>query len=172
MESLIEELMETERLSSRHRKLNKTRQNIVKVISDTVHTWFDSAGVTTRLPETEVMLDVDTARIKLLLKNLLDNAIRHTPDGARAPEIQLIIDKQQALITISDHGKGIQARHLPHLTEPFYRVDPSRQRETGGYGLGLYLCRMIAEAHDGQFEIESAAGEGTRVMVKLPLRPL
>ena len=172
MESLIEELMETERLSSRHRKLNKTRQNIVKVISDTVHTWFDSAGVTTHLPETEVMLDVDTARIKLLLKNLLDNAILHSPDGARAPEIQLIIDKQQALVTISDHGNGIQARHLPHLTEPFYRVDPSRQRETGGYGLGLYLCRMIAEAHDGQLEIESAVGEGTRVMVKLPLRPL
>jgi signal transduction histidine kinase len=115
------------------------------------------------------MLDVDTARIKLLLKNLLDNAIRHTPDGARAPEIQLMLDKQQALITVSDHGKGIQARHLLHLTEPFYRVDPSRQRETGGYGLGLYLCRMIAEAHDGQLEIESAVGEGTRVMVKLPL---
>jgi signal transduction histidine kinase len=169
MESLIEELMETERLSSRHRKLNKTRQNIVKLISDTVHTWFDSAGVITRLAETEAMLDVDTARIKLLLKNLLDNAIRHTPDGARAPEIQLMLDKQQALITVSDHGKGIQARHLPHLTEPFYRVDPSRQRETGGYGLGLYLCRMIAEAHDGQLEIESAVGEGTRVMVKLPL---
>ena len=172
MESLIEELMETERLSSRHRRLNKTRQNIVRLISDTVHTWFDSTGVTTRLPETAVMLDVDAARIKLLLKNLLENAIRHTPDGASAPEIQLIIDRQQALITISDHGNGIEARHLPHLTEPFYRVDPSRQRETGGYGLGLYLCRMIAEAHDGQLEIESAVGEGTRVKLKLPLRSL
>ena len=49
------------------------------------------------------------------------------------------------------------------------RADPSRQRETGGYGLGLYLCRIIAEAHDGQLEIESAAAEGTRVVVKLPL---
>jgi signal transduction histidine kinase len=169
MESLIEELMETERLSSRHRKLNKTRQKIVRLISDTVHTWFDSAGVTMRLPETEVMLDVDTARIKLLLKNLLDNAIRHTPDGASAPEIQLVIDTQQALITTSDHGKGIEAHHLPHLTEPFYRVDPSRQRETGGYGLGLYLCKMIVESHGGQLAINSVKGEGTRIMVKLPL---
>ncbi|MGB5584834.1 MAG: sensor histidine kinase [Gammaproteobacteria bacterium] len=67
------------------------------------------------------------------------------------------------------HGSGIEAQHLPHLTEPFYHVDPSRQRDTGGYGLGLYLCRMIAEAHGGQLEIESAVGEGTHVLIRLPV---
>jgi signal transduction histidine kinase len=169
MESLIEELMETERLSSRHTKLNKARHDIVELVNDIVRSYFDAAGITTHLPATAALLEVDAARIKLLLKNLLDNAVRHTPDGARAPEIRLGVDNQQALITVTDHGKGIEAQHLPHLTEPFYRVDPSRQRETGGYGLGLYLCRMIAEAHDGQLEIESVAGEGTHVTVKLPL---
>jgi len=54
------------------------------------------------------------------------------------------------------------------LMEPFYRVDPSRRRETGGYGLGLYLCRMIAEAHRGKLEIESQKGQGTTVKVTLP----
>lgn len=169
METLIEELIETERLSSRHRKLNKTRIDVAGLIREAVPAWFDTAGVELHVPDKPVMLDVDAARIKLLLKNLLDNAVRHTPDGASAPEIELRTDTQQAIITIIDHGEGIEEQHLPHLTEPFYRVDPARQRETGGYGLGLYLCRMIAEAHDGRLDIESAPGEGTRVSVSLPV---
>ncbi|UCB55004.1 MAG: HAMP domain-containing histidine kinase [Thiotrichales bacterium] len=169
MEALIEELIETERLSDRHRKLNRVRSNIVDVINDTVQTWFDSAGITMRLHETEVMIDIDVARIKLLLKNLLDNAIRHTPEAGLPPVVDLRVGWQEVIITISDHGRGIDEQHLPHLTEPFYRADSSRQRETGGYGLGLYLCKMIAEAHDGGLEIDSLKGEGTRVIVKLPL---
>jgi signal transduction histidine kinase len=169
MESLIEELMETERLSSRHRKLNKAQVDIVELVNEVVAANFDDTGITTDLPETSVKLDVDAARIKLLLKNLLDNAVRHTLETSQAPEIQLRVDRQKVLITVFDHGNGIEAMHLPHLTEPFYRVDPSRQSETGGYGLGLYLCRMIAEAHDGELQIESEAGKGTQVTVKLPL---
>ena len=170
MESLIEELMETERLSSRHRKLNRAQHDLAVMVSDIVASYFDDTGLSVNTPAETVMLDVDTARIRLLLKNLLDNAVRHTPDGARAPEIRLTTDRHNASITVRDHGSGIEARHLPHLTEPFYRVDPSRQRETGGYGLGLYLCRMIAEAHGGQLVIDSTAGKGTRVTVRLPFQ--
>jgi signal transduction histidine kinase len=169
MESLIEELMETERLSNRHRKLQMSKHDIVALVNDTLAGYFDQAGIVTHLPTTAIMLDVDAARIKLLVKNLLENAVRHTPHGARAPEILLSADEQQVSITVIDHGTGIEAQHLPHLTEPFYRVDPSRQRDTGGYGLGLYLCRMIAEAHGGQLEIESAVGEGTHVLIRLPV---
>jgi len=169
MESLIEELIETERLSSRHTKLNRAQNDIVELVKEVVAANFDDAGITTDLPETPVKLDVDAARIKLLLKNLLDNAVRHTPETSETPEIQLSADMQKVVITVTDHGNGIEAMHLPHLTEPFYRVDPSRQRETGGYGLGLYLCRMIIEAHDGELQIESEAGKGTQVTVKLPL---
>ncbi|MFW2439623.1 MAG: sensor histidine kinase [Arenicellales bacterium] len=169
METLIEELMETERLSSRHTKLNKDQNDIVELVKSIVAANFDDAGITMNLPETSIKLDIDTARFKLLLKNLLDNAVRHTPKSSQAPEIQLTVDKQKVVITVADYGNGIEAMHLPHLTEPFYRVDPSRQRETGGYGLGLYLCRMIIEAHDGELQIESDIGKGTQVTVKLPL---
>ena len=169
MAAMIEELIETERLSSRHRKLNKTRHDIAELINGIVRSHFDGEGINVRLPETALTLDVDAARIKLLLKNLLENAVRYTRDDARAPEVDLRVDRQEVIITISDHGKGIEARHLPHLTEPFYRADPSRQRETGGYGLGLYLCKMIAKAHGGRLAIDSITGEGTRVMVKLPI---
>jgi signal transduction histidine kinase len=168
MESLIEELMETERLSSRHTTLNKSHCDINELLNQLVAKTFNDTDITTQFPETSVTLDVDAARIKLLLKNLLENAIRHTPASSPAPEIQLTADKDNVIITVSDHGNGIDALHLPHLTEPFYRVDPSRQRETGGYGLGLYLCRMIAEAHGGGLEIESEKGKGTRVVVRLP----
>lgn len=163
METLIEELMETERLSSRHTKLNKAPHDIASLINEVVQTWFNEAGITTALPNKAIKLDIDAARIKLLLKNLLDNAIRHTPNEAPPPEVHLLTDNEKVIISIIDHGIGIEEQHLQHLTEPFYRADPSRQRETGGYGLGLYLCRMIAEAHGGQLEIESSADEGTCV---------
>jgi signal transduction histidine kinase len=169
MEALIEELMEAERLSSRHTKLNKTKCDVEALINDIVQTWHKNAGITIRSPETTAMLDIDSTRIKLLLKNLLDNAITHTPKDSLPPIISLTLDNSHAVVTVTDHGQGIAAQHLPKLTEPFYRVDPSRQRETGGYGLGLYLCKMIALAHGGRLEVESNIGTGTRVVVKLPL---
>jgi signal transduction histidine kinase len=169
MESLIEELMETERLSSRHMKLNKARHDVISLASDVISTYFHDAGITTDFPDSPVTLDVDAARIKLLLKNLLENSVRHTPDNALPSELRLCLGERKALITVIDHGVGVEVHHLPHLTEPFYRVDPSRQRETGGYGLGLYLCRMIAEAHGGKLDIESTPGKGTTVLVELPV---
>ncbi|HBE93254.1 MAG TPA: hypothetical protein DDW55_12315 [Gammaproteobacteria bacterium] len=169
MESLIEELMETERLSSRHMRLNKAHHDVISLMHDVISTYFSDAGITTYFPGSPVMLDVDAARIKLLLKNLLENAVRHSPDNALPPELRLCLDERKALITVIDYGVGVEADHLPHLTEPFYRVDSSRQRETGGYGLGLYLCRMIAEAHGGKLVIESKPGRGTTVLVELPV---
>ena len=116
-----------------------------------------------------IAMEVDGPRIMLLLKNLLENALRHTPDGAKPPEIKLEQQGDTVIITVKDSGKGIVPEHIPHLTEPFYRADASRHRETGGYGLGLYLCRVIAEAHGGELIIQSEVGKGTSVVVKLPL---
>jgi len=64
----------------------------------------------------------------------------------------------------------IQEKHLPHLTEPFYRADPSRHRETGGYGLGLYIIDKIVSAHQGELIIESTESIGTKVTIKLPIQ--
>ncbi|MCK7580708.1 MAG: sensor histidine kinase [Chromatiales bacterium] len=92
----------------------------------------------------------------------------HTPAGAAPPAVTLSATPEGATLTVRDHGTGIAPEHLPHLTEPFYRADPARRRETGGYGLGLYLCRVIAEAHGGMLAIESTPGRGTTVRVMLP----
>ena len=168
MEALIEELLETERLSTRHRVLNKQRQSLNTLIDNVIETYFSDVDVTTALPDADVTMEIDGPRIKLLLKNLIDNAVRHTPDGAQPPEITVDAMNDQVHITVRDHGEGIEPQHIPHLTEPFYRADPSRRRETGGYGLGLYLCRVIAEAHDGDIHIHSVINYGTTITVTLP----
>ena len=115
-----------------------------------------------------IILEVDASRIKLLLKNLLDNALRHSPKD-KAVTIRLNKTANEVELEVRDEGEGIEPEHLPHLTEPFYRVDPCRQRETGGYGLGLYLCRMIAEAHGGTLAISSQKQQGTTVTMSLPI---
>ena len=73
------------------------------------------------------------------------------------------------MLRVSDHGAGISEADLMHITEPFFRADTARQRSTGGYGLGLYLCKLIVEAHAGAINIESSLGEGTIVTVRLPV---
>ena len=167
---LVEELLETERLSSRHRVLDRRRTSLNALVEEVIASFFAGTEITRTLPAEEVQAEVDSARIKLLLKNLLENAVRYTPPGAAPPEIALSATPEAATLTVRDHGTGIAPEHLPHLAEPFYRADPARRRETGGYGLGLYLCRVIAEAHGGTLAIDSAPGRGTTVRLTLPRR--
>jgi signal transduction histidine kinase len=114
-------------------------------------------------------LPVDPVRIRLLARNLLRNAIRHTPAGGRPPSLSSHVDAERWTLAVSDTGPGITAEQLDLLTAPFYRTDPSRQRESGGVGLGLYLSRAVAEAHSGSLEIQSSPGKGTTVLVKIPV---
>jgi len=168
MDALIEEIMETERLSMRHGVLNRLPHGMNRLVSETLDSYFSDAAVRVSLPETSPMLEVDAPRIRLLLKNLIENALRHSPEDAPVPRVSLVEREREVLLQVQDNGIGIEAQHLPYLAEAFYRVDPSRQRETGGYGLGLYLCRMIAEAHGGRLMIDSTPGQGTTVTVSLP----
>ena len=170
METMIAELLETERLNTRHQTLNKTPVAINQLIQEVVAEYFTEKTLIQRLSAEDPYLLLDAPRIKLLLKNLLENAFRHSPNDAPEISISTELTETQLLIEVTDNGPGIAAEHLPHLTEPFYRIDPSRQRKTGGFGLGLYLCRMIVEAHGGQLTIRSQPGEGTAISVVLPLQ--
>ena len=104
-----------------------------------------------------------------LFRNLLDNALRHTPGG----KIRLTAsgEPSRVVITVADTGEGIAPEHLPHLGERFYRVDSGRDRGRGGFGLGLAICGAIVAAHQGQLHIESELGRGTTVTVALPRAP-
>ncbi len=168
MEALIEELLETERLSTRHHILNKSTVEIQQLIRELLDQHFGGELIELNMPTAPISLNLDSARIKLLLKNIIANALQHSPDDTAPPSLTLETDNKTVKIIIKDHGRGIEAEHLPHLTEPFYRTDTARRRETGGYGLGLYLCKVITEAHGGQLQIKSEINHGARVRVSLP----
>jgi signal transduction histidine kinase len=104
----------------------------------------------------------------MVLRNLLDNAYKHTPEGADPVVVSHSSGAQGVRIVVKDQGEGIPDTAMPHLFEPFFRADASRSRRTGGYGLGLSLCKAVIDAHDGRIDITSTAGRGTRVVITLP----
>jgi heavy metal sensor kinase len=110
----------------------------------------------------------DAATLRRLLLILLDNALKYTPPGGRVSLGATVRDGCLA-VEIKDSGVGIPEEDLPHIFERFYRADKSRNRDTGGAGLGLSLARWIVEAHQGQIEVRSRVDEGSVFRVELPV---
>src|SRR5215216_3361336 len=108
------------------------------------------------------------ARLKQLVVNLVDNAIKYTPEGG---EVQVTVTKNddQAILEVTDTGVGIPAESLPQIFERFYRADRARTRTLGGTGLGLSIVKSICKAHGGNVKAESIDGRGSRFRVELPL---
>jgi signal transduction histidine kinase len=125
-------------------------------------------GVHLRLDLDEVpLVDGNSSWLTQLILNLLENALDHTPaDG----EIALLLDSDANAVTITvrDTGEGIAEDQLDHIFERFYRVDRSRNRASGGAGLGLAICQWIAISHNGHLEVRSELGKGTSVTLHLP----
>jgi heavy metal sensor kinase len=110
----------------------------------------------------------DAARLRQVFYNLLDNAIKYTPEGG---EIEVGLGRRagEAIVVLRDTGIGIPADHLPHVFERFYRVDKGRSRAEGGTGLGLSITHSIVTAHGGRIELDSIPSRGTVCTVTLPL---
>jgi len=171
MENLITDLLESERLNTRHSKLQVSSVDLVRLINELVAHEFrpDKDRIEVRVPATAVHRDIDETRIRLLLKNLIDNALCYSPADGDRVVVQLGATPETLTIAVSDHGSGMSPDQVERATEPFYRADPARCRDTGGFGLGLYLCRRIAEAHGGILRIDSEVGRGTCVTLELPI---
>jgi heavy metal sensor kinase len=115
----------------------------------------------------KVVVQGDRARLKQVIVNLLDNAIKYTPVGGRI-KVSVMRQNGKAVLEVVDNGIGISGEALPQLFERFYRVDKARSRELGGAGLGLSIVKSICTAHHGKVEAQSREGEGTRFIVELP----
>jgi heavy metal sensor kinase len=115
-----------------------------------------------------VMVEGDPARLKQVIVNLLDNAIKYTPGGGR---VRLSVRREQgfALLEVADDGIGIPEEALPHVFKRFFRVDGSRSREQGGAGLGLAIVKSICSAHGADIEVVSAVGRGSTFRLRQPL---
>ena len=115
-------------------------------------------------------IECDVDEIGILLRNLLDNALRYSTEAPRPPSVSVraVLEGQAqgVEIEVRDFGPGVDEAQLERLTEAFYRTDGARQRATGGVGLGMYLCRLIAEAHGGSLRVRNAS-PGLQIVVRL-----
>jgi signal transduction histidine kinase len=115
-----------------------------------------------------VLIFADPGRVKQVLVNLLDNAIKYTADGGEI-QVSVSVAQRVAVLEVSDTGIGVPAESLPNVFERFYRSDKARSRESGGTGLGLSIVQAICNAHGGSVAIQSTEGRGTTVHVEFPL---
>jgi len=109
----------------------------------------------------------DPMLLRRLVGNLLDNAVRYTPEGGRVT-LTLAESEGGCCLRVADTGQGIEPEALEHIFDRFYRTDASRSREAGGAGLGLNIAKGVVDAHRGRIEVDSRPGEGTTVSVWLP----
>jgi signal transduction histidine kinase len=124
-------------------------------------------GLETDLPAGLPGVEGDARRLAQVLRNLLGNALTHTPPGGRIVA-RARPGEGEVAVEIEDSGAGIAAEHLPHLFDRFYRADPSRSRATGGAGLGLAIVQQLVAAHGGRVWVTSAVGEGSTFGFSLP----
>lgn len=169
-EAMIAELLETERLDSPHGGLDKSKADLAALLRETVDSLAGQGpGAELKGADRPVLADVDVERMQMLVNNVLSNALKYS--RSEGPPVRVVLDRTGDYVAISfhDHGVGIPRDDLENIFEPFYRVDRSRSKDTGGYGIGLSLAKRIIEAHGGSIEVSSELGEGTSVLVALPL---
>ncbi len=185
MENLISNILESERIKTGHAALQLTTLNVKQLVQSVVEEiQADSVVVECHQALPDVV--ADKTRLRILLRNLVGNAIEHNAKNdatennenpSKPVTIKLEHTGDELHISIIDLGPGIDPEHIERVTEPFYRTDASRARATGGFGLGLHLAKLIAEAHGGSLTISSRTNEtlspnersGTTVLVKIPV---
>jgi len=167
MRDLISDLLESERLAAGHAVLQTEPTDLNELLQDVIASHFAQREISLAPASESVTLPLDRVRMRLLLRNLIDNALRHSRAAAAPPLVAITAGGGGPRLSVRDFGPGVPEEHLPHLAEPFYRADSARQRATGGVGLGLHLCRLVAEAHGGTLAIRNAA-PGLEVVVQLP----
>ena len=115
------------------------------------------------------IIDSDDALLRLLFKNLIENAIKYSEEKTNIYIESIIKDGKKGIVSIRDEGVGISEEDTKRIFDRFYRVDDSRTKATGGTGLGLAIVKRIVEIHKGEIEILSELGKGTKISIILPL---
>ena len=116
----------------------------------------------------EVNAEIDRTKLTLAVSNLIENGIKYTDDGGKV-KVVLDSDHQNAFITVSDTGIGMAEEELGKIFQRFYRIDKTRNRETGGTGLGLSITHSTVLMHNGSIKVTSRENEGTTFVVRIPL---
>ena len=170
MEAMITELLELERLRD-GRAIRKERVDLRHLVDEVVASCGDRRPpVRVGSTAVPVMLDADPRMMTVVIRNLVENAVTYSLADSRPVDIVIADDGANVMLRVTDDGPGIPEGEMANVFEPFYRLDRSRSRRTGGYGLGLSICKRIVEAHGGTIAIEPAEGRGASFLVRLPRR--
>jgi two-component system phosphate regulon sensor histidine kinase PhoR len=170
---LVDDVLSLARLEGPGMALDLTNIRPANFLRGIMHDWekkFRSKNLRAELEASEDLPHFcgDEARLQEVVYNLLDNAVKYSPDGGRI-FVSATRNHQHLILSVSDDGPGIPARDLPRIFERFYRADKARHRQLGGTGLGLSIVKHIAQLHGGTVEAESELGQGTTVRVHLPI---
>ena len=170
MEKMITGILEGARMHHLHGRLNRQTVNLVELLEQILPGYANQPpGVRAeQLPSTAECF-VDPEQVKTALKNILSNALKYSDSAGEPVVVTVKRQPPYIVVQVTDKGIGIPEEELPYIFEPFYRVDKSRSKETGGFGLGLSLCKTILEAHGGKIELESKPGQGTTVSLFFPV---
>ena len=151
MRDLITALLESERLGSGHSALQLSDMDLEALAREQMQ-----PGVALQVEPGLPALRLDRLRMQLLMRNLVHNALRHNDASRGAVQLQLSRAGKCVRLCVRDFGPGVPPEALPQLGQPFYRPDEARTRHGGGVGLGLCLCRLVAEAHGSRLELRNA----------------
>lgn len=170
MEALAGAILDNARIRYQQGELPREPMDLAPLAEDAVKEFENQTpGVRTVAMPSGIVCRIHPQLIRTVMRNLLANAVRHSPAGSRPIEVHLEKQLPFAVLRITDHGVGIAPEDRPRIFDPFFRADPSRSRLSGGYGLGLSLCQAIAEAHEGKIEVQSQPGRGSTFSFFLPL---
>ena len=174
MTELVDALLTLARADEGRAELHKEPVDLREIVAEAGETGellAEQAGVTMDVGTSgaAVVVSVDRSRIRQLILNLVENAVKYTPRGGSV-QVRLGQEDGRVTLTVADSGIGIAPGDLPHVFDRFWRADTARTRtgERPGTGLGLAICKWIAEAHGGSIAVSSKPGRGTTFVVSLP----
>jgi len=175
LSSIVTDLLTLSRLESESNEMRRVAVDLREVILATAKTFAAMAedrGIVmeTQVPNASVEVLGDEEALCQVVSNLLDNAIKYTPEGGRV-WVRVYLQGADAVIEVQDTGVGIEPKDRERIFERFYRVDKARSRELGGTGLGLSIVKHIAISHGGRVTVDSTPGMGSTFRVFLPLAP-
>ena len=172
LEAIIEDLLDLSRIEQDDKRtLLLTETTVSDVLNNSVQLCRDKA--TAKKIDIEIScsehlsVKVESSLLEQALVNLIDNAIKYSGEGNDVL-LSATQTKDELVISVLDHGCGIEKRHIPRLFERFYRVDKARSRNLGGTGLGLSIVKHIVQAHGGHVSVDSVVGEGSIFKIHLP----
>jgi signal transduction histidine kinase len=172
LSALMDDLFQMSQLDTGGFPLNRARSSLNDLVSDTLESFSELAYRESIKLEGKVEEDVDpvvmdTQAIGRVLNNLISNALRHTAVGGEI-RVHAWRTTHGVEVSVRDNGEGIQPQDIPHIFERFYRGEKSRNRGTGGAGLGLAIAHGIVRAHGGEIRVESQVGKGTQFTFTIP----